>query len=509
MKSVIFTRVSTKDQEDGHSLNAQLERLKVYCGKNNLTIVKEYQVSESSTLGDRKKFNEMIKFIQEENKKSKSTIALVVDSVDRLQRGFKECSLIDQLRKDKVLEIHFYKEGFVLNGNSSSADIMRWDFGILGAKMYVQAISDNVKRGNLYALNNGEYPGKPPIGYKKIILENGKRTLVLDEERAYLVKKIFELYSTSSYSLVDLEKKCKEWNLTSNKSRDSGKHITKNVIDDIIKNPFYCGEMLVKKHNKRYPHKYQTIISMALFDKCQQIAKQRSKQGKKQGVQTSKKDFVFRSLITCATTGRIVSSDRKLNRHGKEYTYLYPWDPNDPEKKHKLIVREEQILNQIQDVFASLQMPKELLEEITQYLKGSNEAERQYHKTAMDSLEKRVQEIEERESKLLDLLLEKKIPQAVFDKKREEFELDKAKANSEREIHQNADKGFKDTIVTAFQLISQAYELFQSSKNEQKRQLINFVFSNLRLNGGKLCYDLRQPFHLLVNLKDQPCWRGE
>ena len=62
MKAVIFTRVSTRDQEDGHSLNAQLKRLREYCNKHNLDIIKEFEVSESSTIGDRKQFKEMIKF---------------------------------------------------------------------------------------------------------------------------------------------------------------------------------------------------------------------------------------------------------------------------------------------------------------------------------------------------------------------------------------------------------------------------------------------------------------
>lgn len=510
MKGVIFTRVSTKDQEDGHSLNAQLARLRKYSEQKNLTIIKEYQISESSTLGDRKQFNEMIKFIQDEGKKSKSTIALIVDSVDRLQRGFKESALIDDLRKEKILEIHFYKEGFVINELSTNSDIIRWDFGILGAKMYVQSLSDNVKRGNLYALNSGHYPGKPPIGYKKVILAGGKNsvyTMELDEERAHLIQKIFELYATGSYSLLDLQKKCKEWNLTSNKAWSGSKPITKNVIDDIIKNPFYCGEILIKKHNKIYPHKYPTIISKMLFDQCQAVTRGRNKQGNRQLVQTSRKEFIFRSLIKCAVTGRIVSNDRKKKQSGKEYTYLYPWDPNDPEKKHKIIIREDKILKQIQDVFASLVLPEDLLAEATKYLRGSNDAERKYHKAAMISLEKQVQEIEERESKLLDLYLEKKIPEDMFNKKREELSYEKVKANSEREIHQGADENFKDTIVTAFQLISKAHEMFLSSKIEQKRQLINFVFSNLKLNGAELRYELRRPFNLLVNLANHPDWR--
>ena len=97
----------------------------------------------------------------------------------------------------------------------------------------------------------------------------------------------------------------------------------------------------------------------------------------------------------------------------------------------------------------------------------------------------------------------------MFDKKREELTEGKVKANSEREIHQDADKNFKDTIITAFQLISKAHELFLNSKIEQKRQLVNFVFSNLKLNGAELRYELRRPFNLLVNLANRPDWRKE
>lgn len=69
-KAIILARVSTKQQaEEGHSLNAQLKRLQEYCPRQNLDIIKEFEVSESSTIGDRKKFKEMIKFSETESKK--------------------------------------------------------------------------------------------------------------------------------------------------------------------------------------------------------------------------------------------------------------------------------------------------------------------------------------------------------------------------------------------------------------------------------------------------------
>jgi DNA invertase Pin-like site-specific DNA recombinase len=321
MKAVIFTRVSTRDQEDKHSLNAQLKRLQEYCHRQKFDIIQEYKVSESSTIGDRKQFKEMIQFVQDKSKKLKSPVALIVDSVDRLQRGFKECSLIDDLRKAKTIEIHFYKEAFYLNDQSSSSDIMRWDFGIIGAKMYVQAISDNVKRGNLYAWAKGLWTGKPPIGYKKIS-ENGITNFVHDDLRAYYIKQIFELYSTELHSLMSLERKCKEWNLTSNKSI-KGEPITKNTIDRILKDPFYYGEMYIEKYDRYYKHNYKPIIERWLFEKCKSITMKRNEQSNKQNTQISdKKCFIFSNLLTCKTNNRRVSCDEK------EHVYLLSWDEN-------------------------------------------------------------------------------------------------------------------------------------------------------------------------------------
>ena len=127
----------------------------------------------------------------------------------------------------------------------------------------------------------------------------------------------------------------------------------------------------------------------------------------------------------------------------------------------------------------------------------------------MSQLEKTARQIEDRENRLLDVFLQKNITETIFIKKQQELKDEKARINTERELYQTADQKFKDTIVTAFQLISQAYTLFQGSKIEQKRQFINFIFSNLKLNGNKLDFTLREPLNMLVNFKDRPGWRRE
>jgi hypothetical protein len=68
------------------------------------------------------------------------------------------------------------------------------------------------------------------------------------------------------------------------------------------------------------------------------------------------------------------------------------------------------------------------------------------------------------------------------------------------QAHQAGDESFKITLSTVLSLATQAHQLFKSSKNEQKRKLTNFMFSNLKLNGSKVRYTLCSPFDLLTIL---------
>lgn len=107
MKAVILARVSTQEQEEGHSIDAQLRRLQEYAVKKGLQVLKTYRIIESSTQGNRTEFQLMIEFI----KSQKEPVALIADAVDRVQRGFKESVLLDELRRQEKVALHFLREG--------------------------------------------------------------------------------------------------------------------------------------------------------------------------------------------------------------------------------------------------------------------------------------------------------------------------------------------------------------------------------------------------------------
>ncbi|MBR1604869.1 MAG: recombinase family protein [Alphaproteobacteria bacterium] len=66
-QAVMLARVSSRKQERGASLDAQVERIEEYCKKNNFSIIeptpKAFVFTESSTRGGRKKFKDWLPYM--------------------------------------------------------------------------------------------------------------------------------------------------------------------------------------------------------------------------------------------------------------------------------------------------------------------------------------------------------------------------------------------------------------------------------------------------------------
>jgi site-specific DNA recombinase len=99
-----------------------------------------------------------------------------------------------------------------------------------------------------------------------------------------------------------------------------------------------------------------------------------------------------------------------------------------------------------------------------------------------------------------------RITQDEYDKKARQLKERQTEIALRIEQHQEGEGDFRTTLESLICLASRAAELFERSKLEQKRQLLVFVFSNLRLRGKKLEFSLRSPFDLMVNRVSYSSW---
>lgn len=497
-KAIILVRVSTKEQEDGHSLDAQRERLIRYCARQNLDILDIYTLTESSTRGDRKKFNEMLDFA----KKQKGTIAVVADAVDRVQRSFKDSVYLDELIRKEKIELHFHRESMIIGKEASASDHMRWDFCVLGAKSYVMQLSENVKRSIDYKIRKGEWYGPAPLGYLNQRDDRGNSIIVVDPVRGPLMQRLFIEYSSGLHTLSDMKRRCKEWGLRSK----AGKEVSKSSIYRAINNPFYYGEMLIK--GEIMGHCHEPLISNKVWDECQATLNGWSKKQFKYGG----KDFLFRGLLTCAVTGKVISSDTKKKTYtsGKtsEWTYLVTWNPDN--QKKKMWVREDKIIAQVEDALERISIKDpELMTAAIKVIKDVNIAKQDSHNREVGMLKKEHTDIQKKLDRLIDLMAEGVLHPNDYRTKREEYKDRQHELISLIGVYDDADNAFGETMEKLVKVASGAYSSFIGSNIEEKRELLNFVFSNLQLKGATLCYSYNFPFNKFENIDSCSEWRTE
>lgn len=487
-KLKIMMRLSTKDQEDGHSLDAQLIRLRDYCKNKSLDIIKEFTIIESSTRGGRPEFYKMIDYI----KSQKDTVALVCDKVDRLQRGFTELPILDKLRNQGKLVLHFYSENQVLDENANSSQIFSYQIGIVVANNFTNCISDNVKRSYEKKLKEGTICRDSPIGYLNNTDDNGNKTVTLDPDRAFLIKKAFQDYATGLYSLKEIKDRATTNGLRSKR----GLILTADTIDRILKNPFYSGEMLVK--GKLYPHIYEKLIDDHLFMKCDKVRKERGKCYSK----GTKTEFIFKGFVRCKKCDGLFSPEIKREK----YIYLRPNSRNSC--KYCKHTNEKVVLEAVTKALDSISIPDNAIESVKETIQASLEANVEYSKASIDALRKRHANLVIKQDKLLDMRIDDSITQDVYDKKSKQLSTEMHNIEVNLNKYTEANEEFAITLEYLIQLASKAKDIFKSSGIEQKRKILKLVFPNLYLEGKTVTFSMNKPFDSMVKSAELRKWQG-
>ena len=135
-----------------------------------------------------------------------------------------------------------------------------------------------------------------------------------------------------------------------------------------------------------------------------------------------------------------------------------------------------------------------------------HEAEKHYHRNAIESLNLELEQINIQMDKITDLLVNDTISKDIYDRKFSQLQTRRKEISTAQEEHQGGNEEFKHTITTIMSLSSKAPEIFNGSKTSIKRELISTVFSNLKLNGAKLDYTLAEPFRSLQDQGSNNNW---
>jgi site-specific DNA recombinase len=498
MKAIKVARVSTEEQKE-NSPEAQLFRMQEYCNKKELTVIKEYSFAESAYKDKRDEFDKLLEFVDEVSKKEK--VAVCFDKVDRLSRSVfdRRVSTLFNMATSGRIELHFVSDNQIINDQMSATENFRFSINLGLAKYYSDAIGDTVKRSFEKKRRSGEWMGPAPLGYTNISLDEVKRLrkdIIIDPLKGSLVRKIFELYATGDYSITTLRDKMTKLGL---RSRNE-KVLSRSIIENILKNTFYYGVAMSKKYGS-YTHKYPTLISKDLFDKCQDILSKRRKTPSKAN---SKIEYILGDgLLKCKHCGCAISFETK-----KEGKYIIGSCTNAKGTCKREYVNEERLLKPIYKVLDKLEtITEDVQNGLVAELRKTTEAEVEYHKQQVSRIRSEYDRIKRMDDNLLDLLVEQSITKDVYDKKHQEFNDKLQLLNLEMEEHTSADYEYQTTVSTVISVARRAKSIFENcSEPIQKRAFLRMLLQNPVVNEKELEFTMVSPFNLVLELADSPTW---
>jgi len=469
MKYIIYARKSTEDEDHQVlSIESQLAELREFAAKEKLEIVVSLCEAKTAKEPGRTKFAEMLSLIE----KGKAD-GILSWHPDRLARnsidGGKIIHLID---KGVVKSLKF--PTFWFEPTPQGLFMLQIAFG--QSKYYIDNLSENVKRGMRQKIRNGIWPVWAPIGY----LNNPKTRMIdIDLEKAPKIRKLFELYATGEHNLSSLTNWCKENNLKGN----LGKEISTSNIQKILQNVFYLG--LMKYKGEIFEGRHKPLISKKLFDKVQEILKERGKPQK-----IKKHNFVFLGLMKCASCGASITAEAQ-----KGHIYYRCTKKKGPcPEKHFL--REEQLIEQVKSFLQKVSLSSQITKKVLAELKKEELKAKEETKILVQNLKKELTEIETKLEKLLDVYLAEIIST-------EEYTSRKQKILTRRLELQEKIRDFEQKGLSWLELAREfvlklncAEKLLSSENYPEMTTFLKNIGSNHILQNQKLNFCWKFPFNL-------------
>jgi site-specific DNA recombinase len=145
-------------------------------------------------------------------------------------------------------------------------------------------------------------------------------------------------------------------------------------------------------------------------------------------------------------------------------------------------MREEPLLDTLAAYFDQIALNQEQIDEITGYLKEIHDSKNRFHKECMDNRRREQERIQKRLSQMFEDNLDGLIDETMYLNKIRAYKVRQAEILEVMERHQTAHEDFCITANTVMNLVDRSREIFLSSEVTEKRQVLNLVFQNLKLD---------------------------
>lgn len=366
--------------------------------------------------------------------------------------------------------------------------------------------------GRLLSVQNGNFIGqKPPYGYKKVVIKEGKRkchTLEPDPERAPIVKMVFEMYANGTSS-NQIARTLRNTGVT---TADGGKW-TAASIKQMLNNDHYIGMV---HWNKRktvkivedgeivatrpraseflvYPGKHPPIIDQELWDAVQAV------KGKLPPVKgRAKHTNPFAGLLICQCGAKMIR--QQYIKDGIERCAPRLTCPNQPEcgTASCTVAEFTELL---------IEAMEKVIEDFTLKMEDDPEDSTALQEELISRLEKRLDELDRLELAQWDKYTQESMPKHIFERLnekviREREETLQALAEAKNTVPEFVDYAQKrETFMSALRTLQDPDSSIKEKNLLLKQCIDKIIYSRKKKESDNRRFGAPEPIELDFHFK--------
>lgn len=502
--AVSYLRVSTRGQaergggaDEGFSIPAQREANKRKALSMGAMIGKEFvDRGASAKSADRPELQKMLEYVKEN---ADRIDYVIVHKVDRLARNRGDDIDIMRVLRECGVQLVSASEsiddtpaGMLLHGIMSSI-----------AEFYSQNLAAEVKKGMGQKVKNGGTIGRAPLGYLNVrrVDEKGReeRTVVLDEERAPLIKLAFEEYATGNWTVADLAEHLAACGLTTRATpKIPSVPINAKALNKVLVNAYYKG--VTTYQGVEQAGRHEPIVSPEVWDKVQMVLASHLN-----GERTRQHPHFLKSSVYCAACGSrlIISNERK--KSGIVYPYFVCAGRHSKRVKDCKMraVLVDVIERKIEEIYDNYQIPSELKATLESYLLGIIERDKQKADTELAAIARQKNQLEHRRKKLLEAHYCDAIPLELLKSEQKQIAKELAAIDREISLHNISYQTAEYAIRSAIELAEDCGTAYRLGSDTYKRLMNQAIFSRFLVSNDLegvcgVTAEFQPPFNVIL-----------
>ncbi len=479
-RAAIYVRVSGAGQlgrdgdEDGYSIPAQIKACEKTAHDRGAQVVKAYvERAESAKTDDRPVLQAMMRELE-----TLGVGALIVHKVDRFARNRFDDAILYQKLVSMGIEFVSASE------NVDKTPAGRLMHGMLAsfAEYYSNNLATEVKKGLRQKHENGGTPHKPPIGYlskRELIAGKDIRGVIVDPDRAPLIKMAFNLYSTGEWSLIGLAEHLEEEGLRyPATARYPERPVRHNRLNEILRNPYYRG--IVSWDGRRFPGRHTPLIDDNTFDRVQVLLSAARICGDRPQIH----EHYLRATVVCDRCGGRLLYGRHQSRSGRHYEYF---SCTNRAARHRRVLCESGhysvplVEQEVENLYASLRIERTTQEVIRAELRQDLAERAALVAKEAERHERAIKRIEAKQEKLLSLYYRELVSEELFENEQTRLREERRAAEQLRKASEASTEDLARALDRALSRVDDPHQAYLNATPLERRVMNKAIFLRIEI----------------------------